>query len=246
MFMPPPASQGSGTIELAGISLAQDGRTVLAGIDLSLSERRIGIIGRNGSGKSSLLRIIAGLQRPDAGDVRAFGVDVMRDRAKTVRTLGVVFQNPDHQIIFPTVEEEIAFGLTQLGQSRSDARACARSLLKRHGLEHWATRPTHALSQGQRQYLCLLSVLVMEPQVVLLDEPFASLDLLTRTQLFRSLSDLAPRLVMVTHDTASLAGFDRVLWLDEGRVRADGPPAAVAEQFNAEMLRLAEGVSCWR
>lgn len=244
--MPSPVSPSSGSIDLAGICLAQDGRTVLDGIDLSLGERRIGIIGRNGSGKSSLLRVIAGLQKPDEGCVRAFGVDVLRDRAAAVRTLGVVFQNPDHQIIFPAVEEEIAFGLAQLGNSRTAARARTRALLERHGLAHWATRPTHALSQGQRQYLCLLSVVAMEPAVILLDEPFAALDMLTRTQLFRSLFDLAPRLVMVTHDTTILAGFDRVLWLDEGRVRADGPPVTVTGQFTAEMMRLAEETSCWR
>jgi biotin transport system ATP-binding protein len=233
-------------MELRGISFSQDGRTVLDGIDLSLTQPRIGIIGRNGSGKSSLLRIMAGLQRPDAGDVRVFGVDVLQDRAAAVRILGVVFQNPDHQIIFPTVEEEIAFGLTQLGQSRAAARDRARACLDQHGLAHWAERPTHALSQGQRQYLCLLSVLAMEPEVILLDEPFAALDLLTRTQLFRSLFDLAPRLVMVTHDTSNLAGFDRVLWLDQGRVRADGAPASVIEEFQSEMMRLAQDRICWR
>lgn len=246
VFMPPSASITKAGIELSGISLAQDGRPVLDGITLSLSEPRIGIIGRNGSGKSSLLRVIAGLQSPDAGQARVDGVDVLRDRTAAVRTLGVVFQNPDHQIIFPTVEEEIAFGLTQLAESHDAARDRARALLDRHGLAHWAARPTHALSQGQRQYLCLLSVVAMEPAVILLDEPFAALDLLTRTQLFRSLFDLAPRLVMVTHDTANLTAFDRVLWLDEGRVRADGPPAMVIAQFTTEMLRLAEDTSCWR
>lgn len=243
--MPAP-SRASCAIEVDGVCLAQDGRPVLDAITLSLTEPRIGIIGRNGSGKTSLLRVLAGLQRPDQGSVRVDGVDVLRDRAGAIRTLGVVFQNPDHQIIFPTVEEEIAFGLTQLGGDRASARARTREILERHGLSDWAGRSTHALSQGQRQYLCLLAVVAMDPSLILLDEPFTALDLLTRTQLYRSLFNLAPRLVMVTHDTQVLEGFDRVIWLDEGRVRADGPALSILERFTAEMMRLAEGRSCWR
>lgn len=241
----PATTPVSSRIELDRLQLEQDGRVILGGISLSMHEPRIGIIGRNGSGKTSLLRVMAGLQRPDAGSVLIDGVDVLEDRAAAIRTIGVVFQNPDHQIIFPTVEEEIAFGLTQLGDDRASAAARTREILARHGLSDWAGRSTHALSQGQRQYLCLLAVLAMEPSLVLLDEPFTALDLLTRTQLYRSLFELAPRLVMITHDTSALEGFDRVIWLDDGRVRDDGPAASVIKAFTAEMMRLAEGRSCW-
>ncbi len=244
MFMKMTASLAC-AVEFEKVRLVRDGRVILDDITLSLTEPRVGIIGRNGSGKTSLLRVMAGLQSPDAGSVQVNGIDVARDRAAAIRTLGVVFQNPDHQIIFPTVEEELSFGLIQLGTDRKTARARARALLSQHGLADWATRSTQALSQGQRQYLCLLSVIAMEPAVILLDEPFTALDLLTRTQLYRSLFALAPRLVMITHDTRILEGFDRVIWLDEGRIREDGPAAAVIESFTAEMMHLAEGRSCW-
>ena len=120
-------------IEMNAVVLERDGRRVIDALSLVLSEQRIGIVGRNGSGKSTLLRVIAGLQVPDTGSVRLGGVDVMRERRATIRALGILFQNPDHQIIFPTVEEEIAFGLIQLGSPRPEARAHARDTLAAHG-----------------------------------------------------------------------------------------------------------------
>lgn len=233
-------------IELSALSLTRDGRRVIDALNAVLSERRIGIVGRNGSGKSTLLRLIAGLQAPDAGTVRVHGVDVMRERKATIRALGILFQNPDHQIIFPTVEEEIAFGLTQLGALRADARKRARAVLAAHGRADWATRATQTLSQGQRHYLCLMAVLAMEPAVILLDEPFTGLDIPTTMQLNRALDGLAQQVVMVTHDPALLAGFDRVLWLDEGRLRADGAADAVLPRFIEAMHRMGEADPCWR
>lgn len=236
----------SKAIDLSDVTFSRDGRKVIDRMTVSLGERRIGIVGRNGSGKSTLLRLIAGLQAPDTGNVRVHDVDVMRDRKAAVRTLGILFQNPDHQIIFPTVEEEIAFGLTQLGASRPDARARARAVLAAHGRADWAARATHTLSQGQRHYLCLMAVLSMEPAVILLDEPFTGLDIPTTLQLNRTLAALEQQLVLVTHDPDLLAGFDRVLWLDEGRLRADGAAEDVLERFTTEMRALGEGDPCWQ
>ncbi|MCC5972294.1 MAG: ABC transporter ATP-binding protein [Pararhodobacter sp.] len=233
-------------IELNDVTFSRDGRRVIDGLTLSLNERRIGIVGRNGSGKSTLLRLIAGLQAPDQGQVRVCGVDVMRERKAAIRALGILFQNPDHQIIFPTVEEEIAFGLTQLGHPRSEARTRARAALAAHGREDWAARATHTLSQGQRHYLCLMAVLAMEPAVILLDEPFTGLDIPTTLQLNRLLDELAQVLVVVTHDPALLAGFDRVLWLDEGRLRDDGAADEVLARFTDEMRALGGADPCWQ
>lgn len=233
----------AGGIILDEIALSIEGRAVLAPLSLTLSERRIGLIGRNGSGKTSLLRLIAGLQAPDQGRVTVGGVDMARDRAGAIRRLGILFQNPDHQIIFPTVEEEIAFGLRQLGAGRDEAVAKARAVLQAHGRGDWAARSTHTLSQGQRHYLCLMAVLAMGPEVILLDEPFTGLDLPTSIGLRRALDALDQQLVMVTHDPSLLAAYDRVLWLDEGRLQADGPADAVLAAYTEAMTALAEG-SC--
>ncbi len=233
-------------IELSGLTLSRDARRVIDALSLTLTEKRIGIVGRNGSGKSTLLRLIAGLQAPDSGQVRVHGVDVMRERKATIGALGILFQNPDHQIIFPTVEEEIAFGLTQLGSPRPEARTRARAVLEAHGRAEWAMRATQTLSQGQRHYLCLMAVLAMEPAVILLDEPFTGLDIPTTMQLNRTLDALAQQVVLVTHDPELLVHFDRVLWLDEGRLRADGAAGDVLPRFTEAMHQMGEADPCWQ
>lgn len=232
-------------IDLSQVSVAHDGRRVLGPFSLRLTEPRIGIVGRNGSGKSTLLRLIAGLVTPDGGRVRVAGADVVRDRAAALRAVGILFQNPDHQIIFPTVIEEIAFGLTQLGAPRTDARRRAAEVLEAQGRAGWADRSTHALSQGQRQFLCLMAVLAMAPRTIVLDEPFTGLDIPTRLQLGRAIAGLSQQVVMVTHDVSLLEGFDRVLWLDGGEVRADGPAATVLAGFSAAMQAEGARDPCW-
>lgn len=233
----PDSPPGPG-IELASASVALGGRVVLDRLSLRLDERRIGVLGRNGSGKTTLLRLIAGLVAPSSGTVRVSGIDPFIDRKGALQALGILFQNPDHQILFPTVEEELAFGLVQQGLSQTEALARARSALASEGRGHWAKASVSTLSQGQRHYLCLLSVLLMGPGTILLDEPFAGLDLPTQGRLARRFAALPQRLVTITHDPASLAGAARVLWLEAGRVVADGPPDSVLPAFTAEMARL--------
>jgi biotin transport system ATP-binding protein len=223
-------------IESASLSLG--GRQVLDAIGLHLSEARIGILGRNGSGKTTLLRLVAGLVAPDRGTVRVDGIDPFLDRKGALSALGILFQNPDHQILFPTVDEELAFGLVQLGHTQGQAMEAARAALRAEGRAHWAGAPVSTLSQGQRHYLCLLAVLLMQPQTILLDEPLAGLDLPTQARLARRFAALPQRLVTITHDPASLAGADRVIWLEQGRIAADGPPATVIPAFTAEMARI--------
>jgi biotin transport system ATP-binding protein len=224
------------TLDAASVALA--GRVVLDHISLTLTERRIGILGRNGSGKTTLLRLISGLIAPDSGTVRVDGVDPYTDRKATLRALGILFQNPDHQILFPTVEEELAFGLVQQGQSQDAATTHAHQALAAEGLAHWGKVPVSTLSQGQRHYLCLLSVLLMQPRTILLDEPLAGLDLPTQSRLSRRFAALPQRLVTITHDPATVTDADRVLWLEGGRIVADGAPATVIPAFTAEMARI--------
>lgn len=227
-------------LTLVGAGLAIAGKDLLAGVTLRLTERRIAVVGRNGSGKSTLLRLMAGLLAPTAGTVRVDGLDPAADRRAMLSRLGILFQNPDHQILFPTVEEELAFGLVQQGRSRAEARAAARALLAREGRAHWAEAPVTALSQGQRQVVCLLAVLAMEPATILLDEPFSGLDLPTAARMGRWFAGLPQRLVIVTHDPAVAAAAERVVWLEEGRIAADGAPDAVLPAYETAMARLAE------
>lgn len=217
------------------VSLHVDGKTLLSQITVNANERRIGIVGRNGSGKTTLARVLAGLVPATEGSVKIAGIDVARDRKGALGRIGILFQNPDHQIIFPTVEEEIAFGLTQMGQSADEAAQGVAQILAQFDKSHWAKAAIHQLSQGQRQLVCLMSVLVMAPSVIILDEPFAGLDIPTTKQLARLLAGLDVTLVLITHDPDVLRDYDRVLWIDSGVIVQDDNPAPVLAAFEARM-----------
>ena len=194
---------------LQDASLLLAGRSVLSGLSLRLTEPRIGIIGRNGSGKTSLVRLLAGLLAPTTGTVRLHGLDPARERKAMLGRIGLVFQNPDRMILFPTVVEELAFGLIQQGQPKPQADAAVRAALAADGRGHWADAAISTLSQGQRHYLCLLSVLLMAPDILLLDEPLAGLDLPTQARLNRRLAALPQQVITVSHDPAAVAQADR-------------------------------------
>ncbi len=222
---------------LSGIGLSLAGRKIFSGLELSLSERRIGIVGRNGSGKSTLARVMTGLLAPDSGEVRVMGVDVAKDRRAAIRTIGILFQNPDHQIIFPTVGEELAFGLRQQGRSKVEAREAVRAMLARFGKQAWEERSVETLSQGQKHLVCLMAVLVLEPALIVLDEPFTGLDIPTTRALQRHLAELAPILVHITHDISALDGYERAIWIEAGKVAQDGPAEVVLAQYLDAMTR---------
>ena len=225
-------------IKLTGIKHKLDGKPFFTDLSLNLTEKRIGLIGRNGSGKSTLSRLISGLIEPDEGDVRVHGVDIFNDRKEAIRTIGLIFQNPDHQIIFPTVEEEVAFGLESLNGDKKLAREQARAFLTTFGRGDWAERGTYSLSQGQRHLVCLMAVLAMEPKVILLDEPFAGLDWPTSRRLFSWLEGLNQQLLLVTHDTSRLLNFDRILWLEQGKIIDDGKPEDILPAYQKAMEAL--------
>jgi biotin transport system ATP-binding protein len=231
----PPAPFG---IDLNDVSVRLAGKEVLANLTLTLTEARIGIVGRNGSGKTTLMRLMAGLIAPDRGEVSVHGTDPMGDRRAMLEQIGILFQNPDRMILFPTVIEELAFGLRQTGLTDSEARERAGAALTAEGRAHWADAATHTLSQGQRHYLCLMSVLLMEPRTLLLDEPFAGMDLPTIQRMQRKLAGLPQQVITISHDPEAVAGSDRVIWIEAGRVVADGPADKTLAAFRAEMSRI--------
>ncbi|MCK9509864.1 MAG: energy-coupling factor ABC transporter ATP-binding protein [Pigmentiphaga sp.] len=212
-------------IELDGVGVEREGRPVLAGLDLSLTERRIGIVGANGSGKSTLLRLFNGLAIPSAGRLRVDGLDPVTQARQVRRRVGFVFQNPDLQIVMPLVSEDLAFGLRNLGAPRQDVGPRIDAVLRQLGIEALASRHCHALSGGEKQLVALAAVLVMEPAILVFDEPTTLLDLRHRLRLGRCLAELPQAAIVASHDLDWLAGFDRILVLEAGRVVLDDAPA---------------------
>ena len=226
------------TIQFKNVSLSLNARKLLNGVSLDIQEQRVGVIGRNGSGKTSFARLLCGLLAPSSGRVRVNGNDLLKHRAAALKTVGILFQNPDHQIIFPTVLEELSFGLTQQGQRKAEAMQNATKILQQFDRLDWAERTIATLSQGQRHLVCLLSVLAMAPPLLVLDEPFAGLDLPTKTYLQNLLYGLDQSVLHITHDLQALAEYERVIWLEKGQVAGDGLPKNIIPAFENAMAQV--------
>ncbi|MEM1428486.1 MAG: ABC transporter ATP-binding protein [Pseudomonadota bacterium] len=218
-------------IELDRVSLILNERPVLSDISVRLSERRIGIIGANGSGKSSFARCLNGLAEPTSGHVRVDGLDTVKDGKAVRRKVGFVFQNPDNQIVMPTVAEDVAFGLKALKLDERDAAERVDEALGRYGLSAYRDHPAHRLSGGQKQLLAIAGVLAMEPDWIVLDEPTTLLDLRNMNTVLRAIAALEQRVVLVTHALDRLESYDRVLVIHDGRIAADDAPAAAVSRY---------------
>jgi biotin transport system ATP-binding protein len=210
-----------------------DGEAVLHDVSLRLTERRIGVVGANGSGKSTLARMVNGLVTPTAGRVSVDGLDVARNGREVRRRVGFVFTNPDNQIVMPTVREDVAFSLRRLRLSAADVAERVDRALDRFGLTDLADRPAHRLSGGQKQLLALAAVLVIEPSIVVADEPTTLLDARNSALVERHFAELDEQLIVVTHRLESVESFDRVLVVEGGRIVADGSPAAAIDAYRA-------------
>ncbi len=176
---------------------------VLAGASMTLEPgERLSLIGPNGAGKSTLLKIIMGLLAPSRGTVTAFGKTCTEeaDFHEVRCRVGLVFQDADDQLFCPTVAEDVAFGPLNLGKSKQEALAIVDSVLTRLGLMHLRDRVTHKLSGGEKRLVTLASVLAMEPEVLILDEPTNALDPDNYTRLTEILKDLDQAILLVSHD----------------------------------------------
>jgi biotin transport system ATP-binding protein len=216
-------------IALHQISLQRGSANVFTDLSLALTERRIGLIGDNGAGKSSLFRLICGLDAPHAGHVR------LPQPTQGERVVGMMFQNSDEQIIFPTVEEELALSLHHLRLPRAQAMARVRDWLTEQGLSTWGPRAIGSLSQGQRQRVCWWALMLGQHQVLLLDEPFASLDLPNQVRLNQDMAQAPQQIIVSTHQLDHVRHFERVIWLDRGQVRADGEGAQVCLAYETHV-----------
>jgi biotin transport system ATP-binding protein len=210
-------------VELAGVHHAYGDRPVLNGLDLRLTEHRIGVVGANGSGKSTFARLLNGLVVPSSGTVLVDGLDTRTAVREVRRRVGFVFQDPDAQIVHPTVAEDAAYGLENQGVPAAERAERVAEMLARYGLAGHADHPAHLLSGGQKQLLAIAGVLVMRPARIVFDEPTTLLDLVNARRVARVIAELPQSVVVVTHDLELLDGFDRVVVMDAGTVVEDGP-----------------------
>jgi cobalt/nickel transport system ATP-binding protein len=226
-------------IALKGVcfSYAPD-RWVLRELDLAFAASdRVALLGANGSGKTTLLHVLVGLLRPGAGEVAAFGQvrRTERDFAEVRRRMGLLFQDPDDQLFCPTVAEDVAFGPLNLGRPRADARAIVDRTLESLGLAGYGRRITYRLSGGERRLVSLATVLAMEPDVLLLDEPTINLDGRSRQHLIEILAARHEGLLLVTHDLPMARRLcSRFVVLGGGRIAASGTAEEVLD--NAALL----------
>src|SRR5208283_2319422 len=216
--------------------------TALDGLSLAITPgKRVALLGANGSGKSTLLRILDGLAFPEKGSVLFYGEPLTEDRLQDLqfgyefrRRVGLVFQNPDVQLISPTVFDEVAFGPLQLQWPKEKVRAAVQEMLEVMRITHLKNRSPHHLSTGEKKRVTLASVLVLDPEVLLLDEPTAALDPRSASQMIDFLISLrggAKTVVTTTHDLDIVSDIsDDCFVFKAGRVVAAGTPREILRQ----------------
>tara|TARA_R110000868_G_scaffold97614_2_gene268457 strand:+ start:42203 stop:42877 length:675 start_codon:yes stop_codon:yes gene_type:complete len=222
-------------ISLENVTVEFDQRRVLDDISVTLAEKRIGIIGANGSGKSTFARLLNGLQTTTSGTVRIDDFDAARDGRKLRRHVGFVFQNPDNQIVYPVVEEDLAFGLKSLKLPKDEIDRRIDDILARYGLSEFRSHPSHLLSGGQKQLLAISGVLVMAPRYIIFDEPTTLLDLRNRNRVERAIAELDQTVITVSHDLDLIADYDRVLVFENGKIAVDDTPANAIPKYRKMM-----------
>ena len=208
---------------------------VLTDLTVTLNEHRIGVIGANGSGKSTFARLLNGLVLPDSGQVRVDGHDTRRHGSAVRRLVGFCFTDPDAQIVMPTVREDVMFGLRRRGLAAAEISARADRAIDEFGLHGYAYHPAHLLSGGQKQLLALASVLVTEPELLVMDEPTTLLDLRNAAAVGEIVARLPHQVILLTHHLDLLTGFGRVLVFDEGRLVCDDVPGQASAFYRRLM-----------
>ena len=218
---------------------AEDASGIPVFENLSLSIQQgsfVAILGSNGSGKSTLAKHFNSILLPCGGKVYVGGMDTS-DPKKLIavrRTVGMVFQNPDNQIVANVVEEDVAFGPENLGISAPAIRQRVDNALKQVGMYHYRNHAPHLLSGGQKQRVAIAGVIAMEPKCIVLDEPTAMLDPKGRREVMETVSRLNKEknitVILITHHMIEAAMADRVVVLDKGRLSLDGTPKEVFSQ----------------
>ena len=213
---------------------------VLDGVDLQIQEGTfVAVLGHNGSGKSTLAKHMNAILLPTGGKVYVDGMDTA-DEEKLMdirRTVGMVFQNPDNQIVANVVEEDVAFAPENLGVPPEEIRRRVDDALKAVGMYEYREHAPHLLSGGQKQRVAIAGVIAMQPRCIVLDEPTAMLDPIGRSEVLKTIKELnrtsGVTVVLITHHMDEAAQADRLVVMSKGKVIADGAPREVFKQVEA-------------
>lgn len=204
-----------------------DGTRALEEVSLEVTRgERVGLIGPNGAGKTTLFLAICGVLEPSAGQIVVLGKPVTnRDFRPEV---GLVFQNPDDQLFCPSVRDDVAFGLRNMGLLKDEVEARATEALSIVGCLELAARPVHHLSEGEKRMVSIAGVLAMQPRLVIYDEPNANLDIRSRRRVIRLLQASKETMLIASHDLELILEVcDRVVLIDRGHIIADGNPREI-------------------
>ena len=227
--------------------------TILDGVDLKIETGSfVAVLGHNGSGKSTLAKHMNAILLPTGGKVYVDGIDTVNEEDLLFirRTVGMVFQNPDNQIVANVVEEDVAFAPENLGYPSHEIRERVDLALKLVGMSEFATHAPHLLSGGQKQRIAIAGVIAMRPRCLVLDEPTAMLDPVGRKEVLDTIKDLNTRagvtVVLITHHMDEAAQADRLVVMNKGKIVADGTPKEVfqhVEELRSIGLTVPEPVS---
>ncbi|WP_030451565.1 energy-coupling factor ABC transporter ATP-binding protein [Herbidospora cretacea] len=215
------------TLDVRDLAYAYpDGTQALFGVTLSIAKgERVALLGPNGAGKTTLVMHLNGILTAGHGEVSVAGLPVRKENLKEVRRrVGLVFQDPDDQLFMPTVREDVAFGPANMGLRGADLDRAVVTALEKVGMAEVIDRPPHHLSFGQRRRVAVATVLAMDPEILVLDEPSSNLDPASRRELAEILRGLDVTVLMVTHDLPyAMELCERSVILSGGVIAADGP-----------------------
>jgi energy-coupling factor transport system ATP-binding protein len=197
----------------------------------------VGVVGPNGGGKSTLARLLNGLLRPNSGRLRVAGIDPATEPYPVRKKVGILFQNPDNGLVAPFVEDDVAFGLENLGVERQEMRERVAAAIRAVGLSGYERREPHTLSGGEKQRVALAGLLATDTEVLVLDEPTSMLDLAGRREVLERFRELqsSKTVLHITHHLEELLDADRILVLNAGRLVADVSPTRLIS--DADLLR---------
>jgi cobalt transport protein ATP-binding subunit len=236
------------TIEVKDLYFSYpDGNIALSGVNLDIQPgEKAALVGPNGAGKSTLILHLNGILKGE-GDVKVCGVSINKENIGQVRaSVGLVFQDPDDQLFSPTVFEDVAFGPLYMGLSEEEVRLRVKDALEAVGMLGYEGRISHHLSGGEKKQIAIATVLAMDPEILVLDEPTAGLDPRSRRRLINLLRELPQTMLVSTHDIPMAAElFERMIVIDEGRIVRDGISGQILADKNFIEAHGLEAATPW-